>query len=174
MSVPNKLQAGAEFPAFTLPKVGGGEIKVGGPGRWQMLVVYRGQHCPICRTYLKTLGGLLDEYRAADIDVVVASSDSREKAEKEAAEEGWTFPTGYGLSLDQMRRLGLYISNPRPSPPDTDTQFSEPGLFVINPRGEAHVIDVSNQPFARPDLKQVLNGIRYARERNFPVRGTAD
>jgi len=173
MSVPAKLQAGAGFPSLTLPKVGGGEIKVGGGGRWQMLVVYRGQHCPICRKYLKTLGELLDDYRAADIDVVVASGDTREKAEKEVAEEAWTFPTGYGLTLDQMRGLGLYISNPR-NPPETDSQFSEPGLFVINPEGKAHVIDISNAPFARPDLAQVLNGIKFAREKKFPVRGTVD
>ena len=173
MSVPTKLQAGAEFPAFTLPKAGGGEIKIGGTGRWQMLVVYRGQHCPICRKYLKTLDGLLEEYRAADIDVAVVSSDLREKAETEVAEEGWHFPTGFGLTLDRMRTLGLYISNPR-TPPETDKQFSEPGLFVINPEGRVHVIDISNAPFARPDLAQVLNGIKFAREKKFPVRGTVD
>lgn len=173
MSAPRKLQAGADFPALTLPKVGGGEIKIGGAGRWQILVVYRGQHCPICRKYLKTLDGLLDDYRAAEIDVAVVSGDAREKAEAEAAAEGWHFPTGYGLSLDQMRALGLYISNPR-TPPETDRQFSEPGLFVVNPEGKAHVIDVSNAPFARPDLAQVLNGIKYAREKKFPARGTAD
>jgi len=173
MSVPEKLQAGAGFPSLTLPKVGGGEIKVGGAGRWQMLVVYRGQHCPICRKYLKTLDALLEDYRAADIDVAVVSGDSRAKAETEVAEEGWRFPTGYGLTLDQMRMLGLYISNPR-TPPETDKQFPEPGLFVINAEGKAHVIDISNAPFARPDLAQVLNGIKFAREKKFPVRGTVD
>ena len=64
-------------------------------------------------------------------------------------------------------------SNPR-NPPETDSQFSEPGLFVINPEGKAHVIDISNAPFARPDLAQVLNGIKFAREKKFPVRGTVD
>ena len=73
----------------------------------------------------------------------------------------------------KLRTLGLYISNPR-TPPETDKQFSEPGLFVINPEGKAHVIDISNAPFARPDLAQVLNGIKFAREKKFPVRGTVD
>jgi peroxiredoxin len=168
-----KLGAGADFPSFTLPKVGGGEIKVGGDGGWKVLVVYRGKHCPVCRTYLKTLNNLLEDYRAAGIDVAVVSGDAREKAETEVGEEGWRFPVGYGMSVPQMHVLGLYVSNPR-TPPETDAQFPEPGLFVINPEGKAHVIDISNSPFTRPDLASVLNGIKMVRERNFPVRGTVE
>ena len=49
-----KLKAGDPFPTFTLPSVGGGSTKVGEPqgGKdWQMVVVYRGKHCPICSRY---------------------------------------------------------------------------------------------------------------------------
>ncbi|MBI3435256.1 MAG: redoxin domain-containing protein [Proteobacteria bacterium] len=168
-----KLAAGATVPPMALAKAGGGEVKIGGGGKWQLFIVYRGKHCPICRTYLKGLDGMLDDIRAADIDLVVASGDTREKAETEVKEEGWRFPVGYGMTLDQMRALGLYISHPR-TPPDTDCDFPEPGMFVINPEGKAQVIDVSNAPFARPDLKMVVNGIKMTRERGFPVRGTAD
>lgn len=69
--------------------------------------------------------------------------------------------------------LGLYISAPR-SPNETDRLFPEPGLFVVNPEGKAHIIDVSNAPFARPDLRGVLNGLKFIRERDYPIRGTAD
>jgi len=172
MGTRNKLEAGTDFPVITVPKVGGGEIKVGGPGKWQMMIVYRGQHCPICRKYLAGLNGMLDEFSQADVDVAVVSGDSKEKAEKEVQEEGWNFPVGHSLSYDQMRTLGLYISHPR-TPPETDVDFSEPGLFVINPDGKAQLIDISNAPFARPDIAAVLNGVKMTRERNFPVRGTA-
>ena len=107
------------------------------------------------------------------IDVVAVSSDPKERAAGDAAEQGWRFPVGCELTLDQMRALGLYISNPR-TPPETDCQFAEPGLFVINPQGQAQVIDISNAPYARPDLAGVLNGIKSTREKGFPVRGTAD
>jgi peroxiredoxin len=172
MTNPAKLQAGSDFPSIALAKIGGGEIKVGGTGSWQMLVVYRGKHCPLCRKYLKTLDGLLDDFRAADIQVVAASGDPREKAQAEVAEEGWRFSVGYGLTPDQMRALGLYISNPR-SPKETDRPFPEPGLFVVNPEGKAQIIDISNAPFSRPDLANVLNGLKFIREKNYPVRGTA-
>ena len=67
------------------------------------------------------------------------------------AEEGWRFPVGCDLSPDETRRLGLYIAEPR-SPQETDRPFPEPGLFVINPEGQAHIIDISKAPFAQPDL----------------------
>jgi peroxiredoxin len=137
-----------------------------------MAVVYRGKHCPLCRKYLKTLDGLLDEFKATDTAVVAISGDPKEKAESEAAEEGWRFPVGYGLTTAQMRALGLYISEPR-SPQETDRQFPEPGLFVVNPDGKVQIIDISNAPFARPDLSAILTGVKFVREKGYPIRGTA-
>ena len=167
-----KLEAGATIPAFSIPRVGGGELRIGGGGQWQMLVVYRGKHCPICRKYLKVLDGLLDQFHAIGTEVIAVSGDPQDKAESEAAEEAWRFPVGYGLTLDRMRALGLYISEPR-SPQETDRPFAEPGLFIINPDGRAQLIDVSNGPFARPDLQDVLNGLKIIQEKNYPIRGTA-
>jgi peroxiredoxin len=172
MSTTNKLPAGASFPTLSVPKVGGGEIAVGGDGRWQMLVVYRGKHCPVCRRYLKVMNELLDEFRANKVEVSVVSGDPREKAEAEVQEEGWRFPVGYDLTPEQMRQLGLYISNPR-SEQETDRPFPEPGLFLINPEGKVQIVDISNAPWARPDLNYILGGVKTIHERNYPIRGTA-
>ena len=173
MTHPTKLQAGSDFPSLSLPQVGGGEVGIGPNGGWQMLVVYRGKHCPLCRKYLKTLDGLMDQFRAAGTEVVVVSGDPKEKAEAEVVEEGWRFPVGYGLTPEQMRALGLYISQPR-SPQETDRPFPEPGLFLVNPAGKAQIIDISNAPFSRPDLANILNGLKFIQERDYPIRGTLD
>ena len=146
-------------------------MQLGVPGAWQIVVVYRGKHCPICRTYLKTLDGHLEQFNAAGTEVVAISGDPKEKAESEAKDEGWRFSVGYDLSLDQMRGLGLYISEPR-SPQETDRPFSEPGLFVINPDGKLQVVDISNAPFARPELGGVLKGLKFIQEKQYPIRGT--
>src|SRR5215471_21041692 len=119
---PQRLAAGSAMPKITVPKAGGGEISVAGQPGWHLLVVYRGKHCPICRTYLKTLDGLLDEFKAIGTTVMAVSADSKDKAETEAGEEGWRFPVGYELSPAQMRALGLYVSQPR-SPQETDRPF---------------------------------------------------
>lgn len=172
MPVERKIAPGAPMPRLSLPSADGGRIELGGEGRWQVAVVYRGQHCPLCRKYLKTLDGLLDEFRGIGVDVIAISGDPRDRAHEETMEENWRFPVACELGQDQMRELGLYISEPR-SEQETDRPFPEPGLFVTNPEGKVHIVDVSNAPFARPDLQGVLNGLKFIQEKNYPIRGTA-
>lgn len=55
-----------------------------------------------------------------------------------------------------MQTLGLYISNPR-SAQETEHPFAEPGLFVVNEKGQVQVVDISNGPFVRPELGVLLS-----------------
>lgn len=79
----------------------------------------------------------------------------------------------YDLSPEQMQSLGLYVSEPR-SPEETDRLFAEPGLYLVNPEGRAQIVDISNAPFSRPDLKGVLRGLRFIQENDYPIKGTAE
>ena len=167
-----KLEAGTNMPEISLPKVGGGTIKLGGPGRWQLLVVYRGKHCPLCNKYLTRLQELKPEFDTAGIETVAVSTDPREKAEAQASALGLDLPVAYDLSIAQARDLGLYISNPR-TPQETDAPYAEPGTFLINPDGHLQIVDISNAPFSRPDLAALLRGIAYIRENGYPIRGNA-
>lgn len=50
-----KLSAGEKFPQLKVKILGGGEIRLGEPqngATWQMVVLYRGKHCPLCTKYL--------------------------------------------------------------------------------------------------------------------------
>jgi len=171
MTQATKLAAGAAFPDVTVPRLGGGEIAPAAMAGWRLLVVYRGKHCPLCKPYLGTLNTLLDEFEAAGVAVLAVSADPEEKAAADHAEFGWRFPLGFGLTIPQMHTLGLYVSNPR-SAQETDRPFAEPGLFLINPEGQAQLIDISNAPFARPDLAGILRGAKRIQEMNYPIRGT--
>lgn len=171
MAASTKLAAGAAFPAMSWPTADGGKLDVAGTPGWRMLAVYRGKHCPLCKKYFATLDGLLDGFKAAGVSVAAISADPKEKADADVAEFKWKFPVGYGMTTDQMRQLGLYISEPR-SAQETDRPFAEPGLYVINPEGKVQIVEISNAPFARPDLAGILNGIKIIQERNYPVRGT--
>lgn len=171
MSISTKFDAGAALPDFTWQSVAGDTVTPAAGEGWRLLVIYRGKHCPLCKQYLTALDSMLDEYHKADITVWALSSDPLERAQSEAAEEGWTLPILAGLSEDEMRTLGLYISLPR-SPDETDRNFAEPATFVINPDGNVQIVDVSNAPFSRPDLKGLLDGIRFVKAKNYPVRGT--
>lgn len=150
-----KLAAGAPLPSMSWKGATGGIVDPSSRPGWRLLIVYRGKHCPLCKAQLDTLNGMVDEFKSAGVEVCVASADPREEAEAQVKENGWTFPVGYDLSVEQMRALGLYVSDPR-SPQETDRPFAEPGLFVINPQGLVQIVAVSNAPFARPDLKSVL------------------
>jgi hypothetical protein len=64
----------------------------------------------------------------------------------------------------------------RRSAQETDRPFSEPGIFVINQEGKLQVTDISNAPFSRPDLDQLVGGLNFIRDpaNNYPIRGTFD
>ncbi len=167
-----KLTAGAPFPETELALAGGGTVKLGGPrDGWQLIVVYRGRHCPLCKKYLTRLEELKADYEATGTEVVALSADPSDKAEADKADLGLTMDVAYGLDAAAMRRLGLYVSEPR-SPQETDRPFAEPALFVVNPAGDIQIVDVSNAPFARPDLDNVLGGLKFIQANDYPIRGT--
>ena len=173
----SKLQAGDKFPTMTVQKLGGGEIVFGQPqngATWHMVVVYRGKHCPLCTKYLAQLKEMKEDFLKVGVDISVVSADTEEKAKIQTREKlDLNFEVGYGLTIEQMKELGVYISHPR-SPQETDRPFAEPGLFIINEEGTLHVTDISNNPFVRPELDKLLSGIEWIRnpENNYPIRGT--
>lgn len=173
MSIHAKFQAGSMFPQFSWPSAGGDHVAPATNPGWGLLVIYRGRHCPLCKGYLAELERLKQEFAALGIAVWALSADPVERAQADAMEHGWTFPVLAGLGVEQMRQLGLYMSAPR-SPQETDRNFAEPAVFVLNPEGRVQVVELSNAPFVRPDLEDLLGGLRFIIARNYPVRGTAD
>lgn len=171
MTTTSKLAAGAAMPSVPVQLVAGGAADAATLSGWRMLIVYRGKHCPLCKKYFKTLDGMIGDFEAAGVALLAVSADPIEKAKADVDEQSWRFPVGYGLTIDQMRTLGLYISEPR-SAQETDRPFAEPGLFVVNPEGKVQIVDISNAPFSRPDLAGILNGIKIIQERSYPIRGT--
>lgn len=172
MQTTNKMAAGAKFPAMNWKTVDGDSIDPAQQSGWRVLIVYRGKHCPLCKVYLNTLNEMRGEFEAAGVKLMTVSADPQAKAEQQVAENSWKFPVGYDLSTEQMRELGLYVSQPR-SADETDRPFAEPGVFVINPDGDAQIIDISNAPFARPDLKSLLKGLQFVIDKGYPIRGRA-
>lgn len=172
----SKLSPGQLFPKMTVAKFGGGEVVLGSLSSskaWQLIIVYRGKHCPICTDYLLELNELLPEIEALNIEVIAVSADPEEKARIQLAKVNPAFDVGYDLSIEQMQALGLYVSYPR-SPEEHDRPFAEPGLFVINSEGAIQIIDISNAPITRPALKPFVQGLKFLRnpENNYPIRGT--
>ena len=168
-----KPVAGSLLKPISVPKLGGGQLTVGGTGDdWTLLVVYRGKHCPRCKKYLNILNEMRDAWQEAGFAVAVMSADPVEKAQADQSEFGWGFDLGYDLSEAQMAELGLYVTEPL-SASETDRRFAEPGVFVIRPDGSLLLISISNGPSARPDLAELLDGMIFTKDNDRPPRGTA-
>lgn len=172
----NKLEAGKPFPTLeafnekgekeTIQTTLSGE-------QWRLLIVYRGKHCPLCTRYLNEFEAYIPRLQAINVHTVAVSGDSLEQylIHREKLEN--TYPIYHGLTLEQMKSLGLYISHPR-SEQETDHPFAEPGLFIINEHGTLQVVDISNNPFVRPDLENLVKGLEWIRQNDYPIRGTYD
>jgi peroxiredoxin len=173
----DKLQAGAAFPSLVVTAPDGTArdlSKPTGGADWMMVVVYRGRHCPMCTRYLNALSPYVNALREIGVDVAAVSADSAEQlAEHRTKLDELSFPLFWGLTVEQMQSLGLYISHPR-SPKETDHPFAEPGLYVVNGEGTLQVVDLSNNPFVRPELGTLVRGLAWIRnpDNNYPIRGT--
>ncbi|MCL1049498.1 peroxiredoxin family protein [Shewanella abyssi] len=178
MASSNKLKAGDKFPAIEATLLDGSTVTLGKPqgdANWQAVFVYRGKHCPLCTRYLNALEGFKQAFSEAGVEILAVSADSKPQLETHLTQLNISFPIAYGLSEAQMKTLGVYISLPR-SEQETDHNFAEPGLFVVNEHGKLHVVDISNNPFVRPELGALANGLNWIRDpnNNYPIRGTFD
>lgn len=167
-----KSVAGTIIAPLHLPKLGGGDMIIGGPrSNWSLVVIYRGKHCPRCKKYLNILSDMQQKWTDAGFDILVASADPVEKAQADQDEFGWKFDLGHDLSEEQMAALGLYVTEPL-SEAETDRRFAEPGTFVFRPDGSLLLISVSNGPSARPELNELLDGMIFTKDNDRPPRGT--
>ena len=168
-----KLMPASPAPALKLPLVGGGTFDLAEekPENFTMVLFYRGHHCPVCKGYLGSLISLLADFENAGFNIVAISMNDEELAKKSVAEWGLeNLRVAYGLTLESAKDWGLWVSK---AFKDVEADFfTEPGLFWIKPDGTIYMVDISNMPWARPDLGNLLGKVPYALEHNYPPRGT--
>lgn len=164
-------------PALNLDLLGGGRFVLGAtPGeRFDLVVFYRGLHCPICAKYLLELERLAPEFKKRGVHVLAASSDDAECAQKMANKiKATAMEIAYGLSLPSARQWGLYISASRGKTSigiEEPALFSEPGVFLVRPDGTLYYGAVQTMPFARPQFQDLLGAIDFAIANDYPARG---
>ena len=171
MDTTRKLHPGQPFTPVSFKQLDGGTYTFGASGGWQALFVIRGQHCPICKSYLLEIEQRREALAALGVSVAAVSADSEAQTRITAAAAKVNFPLLYGMDEATMHQLGLYVSEPR-SAQETDHRFAEPGFFVINPQGVLQLVDIANAPFLRPDLDRIVRGLGFVIEKAYPIRGT--
>lgn len=164
-------------PALEVKTVGGDTWRLSErePEQFSLIVFYRGLHCPICAGYLRDLDGKLPEFAKHGVEAIAISSDSPERAGQ--SKEKWRLERltlGYGLSLDDARRWGLYISSGHGKTSagvEEPSLFIEPGLFLVRRDGTLYFGSVQTMPFARPHFDDVLKAVGFVIANNYPARG---
>ena len=162
-------------PALDLPLVGGGHFDLAAqqPEAFTLVVFYRGLHCPQCKKQLTDLDSKLDDLAGVVVTSVVAvSGDGQDRASQAMADRGLIrLQVAYGLTADQMRDWGLFVSKGIKEPePDV---FNEPGMVLVRPDGTVFSAHVQSMPFARPHLDNLIKALEFVREKDYPARGEA-
>ncbi|MEW4486505.1 peroxiredoxin-like family protein [Thalassoglobus sp. JC818] len=163
-----------QVPELSVKTVGGSEWTLADqqPENFTFVFFYRGLHCPICKTYLRSIDRKVGELKAMGIYAVAISSDSEERATR--SKDEWkieNLPVGYGLTIEKAREWGLYVSKAiKSAEPEI---FSEPGLFIVRPNGELYAASIQTMPFTRPGIDELISGFKYIIENEYPGRGEA-
>lgn len=168
----HKLMPDTQAPDLSLPLVGGGTWSLADqtPENFTMIVIYRGLHCPVCKSYLGKLNALVSTAAEVGVSVVAASMDSQARAQQAKTDWGLDqLDLAYGMTATDVANWGLYLSTSI-KVAESD-EFAEPGLFWVRPDGRLYLIDISNMPWSRPDVAFLLSKVTFAIENNYPARG---
>ncbi len=168
------LKPGSTAPDLDLPLTIDARFKLSdqSPDNFTMLVFYRGKHCPICKKQLEEIGGRLDDFTSRGINVFAISMDNEDRAMVVDREwETGNLPLAHSLTEEQAREWGLYISEKREGSQEPD-KFSEPGLFLLRPDRSLFFAVTQSAPFTRPPLDDLLSGLDFVIENDYPTRGT--
>ncbi|MEZ5658429.1 MAG: peroxiredoxin-like family protein [Burkholderiaceae bacterium] len=164
-------------PALNVPLLGGERFVLGAqPGEnFDLIVFYRGLHCPICAKYLIELERLMPEFESRGVQVLALSSDDAGRAKAMADRiKADRLRIGHSLSLTVARQWGLYISTSRGKTSvgiDEPDLFSEPGVFIVRPDGTLYYGATQTMPFARPSFQDLLGAIDFVIAKDYPARG---
>lgn len=142
------------------------------PKHFTLIVFYRGKHCPVCKKQLEDLQKNIHKFEERGVHVIAISANTKELAEETHKE--WDIenvPVGYNFSIDDARKWGLFITKAiKEKEPDV---FFEPGIFLIDTEQKVYWQSIQSMPFGRPKFREILNGIDYILNENYPARGEA-
>ena len=164
-------------PALSVPMTSDEHFELGAQPaeRFDLVVFYRGLHCPICARYLMELERLAPEFEKRGVGVLAVSSDNAERAQAMAEKiKASAVRVGHSLSLSSARQWGLYISASRGKTSigiEEPALFSEPGVFLVKPDGTLYYGATQTMPFARPSFQDLLGAIDFAIANDYPARG---
>lgn len=164
-------------PPLRVPLLGGAvfDLENATAANFNMVVFYRGLHCPLCAKYLIELARLHEDFIQRGVHPLAISSDTEERAQAMADKvNAGNLRFGHDLPLATARHWGLTLSSSRGKTSigiEEPKLFSEPGLFLIKPDGTLYWGSTQTMPFARPHFDEILGAIDFVLKNDYPARG---
>lgn len=105
-----KLEVGNPAPDFTLPRDGGGEIKLSSfKGRKVVLYFYPKDDTPGCTAEAIAFNGLRKDFAAAETDIIGFSADSPARHDRFKKKHGLDFPLASDEEKSVLETYGLWV-----------------------------------------------------------------
>jgi len=152
------LDTGDKFPSLKLNLTQGGTLDVPGSLKapFKVVLVNRGGWCPFCTGQLRSFQAHLDKLKEAGIDVVSASTDTKEQAQDLISKNDLSFAVGYGANIEEYtKKLGLFY----------DAAAKVPHLqsagFVVGPDNNVLVAVYSSGAIGRLAAPEVIGMVNY-------------
>lgn len=109
------------------------------------------------------------KFEESNIEVIAVSADDMALTHRLSRRLGLIFPIACGLTENDMRRMGLYVSDPEHYINQTH-KFAEPAHFLLNPDNTIRYISLSSNP-----MSASLNVIPFLMGHKFVLaRGQSD
>lgn len=164
-------------PSLTVETLKHGRFDLGqdAPKLMTLIVFYRGLHCPFCVIQLEEMEKVVGDFDNRGVKMIALSTDNAERARAMAERSKLDkLRLGYGLSLADARRWGLYLSTgggKNTQGIEVNPIYSEPGLFLVKADGTVHYVAIQSAPQGRPVMKDILGVVDFNIKNNAPSRG---
>lgn len=147
-----QVPVGSAAPAFTLPQVGGGELRVPAtPPLPTVLLFYRGFWCGSCRGQLQALREAFRSITGHGGRLVAVSTEPAEAALGALAGTPSPFPLLVDAEVAVIDRYGVRDPND-----DEHGPISRPAVFLLDRDGVVRYAHVGTDPNDRPALGAIL------------------
>ena len=180
MPAPTAILPGKKVPALSLKLTDGLDWSLADEttGAFNLVVFYRGYHCPKCKDQLLDIQDHLVELQDLGVTTIAVSMDDAERAER--ARDEWGLQQirfAHSLTAAGAREWGLFLSTSRGKTSigvDEAALFNEPGLFLVKSDGTLFASWVQTAPWARPNTTDIISAVRFIQDKDYPPRGVVE
>lgn len=155
----SRLHNGQQFPALSVPAVGGGSVSLPTDlaGSYGIVLIYRGSWCPYCNAQLASFSRAAETLGELGAKVVALSVDDETTSAELVAKHRIGFPVGHSADAEKVAAAtGAYVS--------AEPRYLQSTGFVLAPDGTVLTAVYSSEAIGRLVADDVIGFIRYLKE----------